>query len=208
MKIRDVDDFFKEVDRRIDFRLQVILTGGAAGVLFGMKRATFDIDFEVHLLKGKVKGNWDALQRALERASQSTKITPQYAEDIDRWSSIALPVKKSQAYKRIGKIDVRILEPSLWAIGKLARYLSSDIADLVHVLKSQTKNGEACARVWGKAIAVSPPSAAQSTFKRQVDHFFDRYAKTIWGKKANPEKLKSIFLKTARRSRLVRSSGN
>ncbi len=205
MKVRDVDVFFEELSYRIDFRLEVILTGGAAAILFGVRRATYDIDFEIHLLeKTNKKIQWEHIQASLEKVSSVTRITPQYADDMDRWSTIALPFKKSIPYKTFGKINVRILEPSLWAVGKLTRFLSSDVSDLVTVLKSQTKRGDVCARLWGQALAKSPPSPSLSIFKKQVDRFLDEYAKTIWGAKANPENLKKIFLQAARGGRRIK----
>ena len=46
-------------------------------------------------------------------------------KSIDHMASITLPAKKSRLYRRFGKVEVCILDPALWAIGKLARYLST-----------------------------------------------------------------------------------
>lgn len=200
MKIRDIKNFFKECDRHIDFPIQVILTGGAAGIIYGVERVTYDIDFEIHFQSKKMRSkSWEKLQKALEITSQNTQITPQYAEDIDRWSSISLPKKESRPFEKIGKIEIRLLEPKLWAIGKLTRYLSSDIGDLVTVLKKSKVSAPRCAELWGTALKMSPPSSAQSTFRRQVEYFFDQYTQEIWGKRTKPEKLKNIFFTAARK---------
>src|SRR5438094_115547 len=138
MKISDVQKFFMELDRRIKTPLRVVLTGGAAAVLQGVKRATHDIDFELTLKRPRRAGpaeSWDAIEKAIEETGRVTGVVPQYAEDIDRWSAITLPSKNSTRYRQIGKVEVRILSPDLWAIGKLTRYLSSDIGDLRTVLK-------------------------------------------------------------------------
>jgi hypothetical protein len=202
MKIKDVDEFFKEVNRLISFPIRVILTGGAAGVLWGVKRVTFDIDFEVHIhLNREPASRWAELEKVFSEVSRLTHITPQFSEDIDRWSSIVLPSKKSLCYKKIGKVDLRLLDPSVWAIGKLARFLKSDVSDLVHVLREAKTDSRACAILWGRALGQSPASSAQDLFRRQVERFLDQYGKKIWGPRMNPEIHKQIFLNSARRSR-------
>lgn len=200
MKIRDIETFFEEVDNRLQFPIRVILTGGAAGIIYGTDRATYDIDFEVNFLKKNVASEkWERLQRVLEEVAVQTKITPQYADDIDRWSSIALPLKKSQLFKKIGKVEIRIMEPAYWAVGKLTRFLSSDADDLVSVLKKQKANPRECARVWGQALRISPPSPAQFTFRKQVENFFDTYSKTIWGSAVDAAELKELFSEEAKK---------
>ena len=141
MKIRDIDTFFKDLDKRIDFPIQVILTGGAAAIVQGVERVTKDIDFEI-----------------------------------------------------------RLLDPALWAIGKLTRFLTTDINDLIVILKKSKLNPSATARLWGKALGLSPISSAQNRFSRQVEYFFDRYGKSIWGVNIKPEGLKRIFLSSARQA--------
>ena len=98
MKARDLHRFFEELDRQLNCPIEVILTGGAAAILQGVERATFDIDFEVKL-KAPKKGQgmgWEMVQRAIDDTARITGITPEYDEDIDRWSSITLPGKKSK----------------------------------------------------------------------------------------------------------------
>src|SRR5262245_17212697 len=99
-----------------------------------MQRATLDIDFEIRLKRGGLRsgtgGGWESVHKAIEDTARATGITPQYDEDIDKWSAIALPSKRSRLYRDFGKVEVRILNPELWAVGKLTRYLSTDIQDL------------------------------------------------------------------------------
>lgn len=201
MKTKDIETFFREIDARLDFPIRVLLTGGAAGVLYGTNRATYDIDFEVNILKKNLAGeNWEDLQKVLEEVAAKTKITPQYADDIDRWSSIALPLKKSRLFKKVGKVEVRVLEPAYWAVGKLARFLSSDASDLLTVLKKEKTNPKECARIWGKALRISPPSPSQFTFRKQVENFFDQHAKTIWGSGVDAAELKDLFSQESKKN--------
>ena len=136
MKISDIDKFFRQLDEKIDAPITALITGGAAAILFGGARATQDIDFEVtfKLTPKKAADAWPKLQQSLDDIVRNTGIAAQYSDDIDRWSSIKIPSKKSALYKKIGKIEIRILDPGLWAIGKLSRYVGSDTADLVEVL--------------------------------------------------------------------------
>lgn len=202
MKVRDIDRFFEELDRRLDQPVQIILTGGAAGILQGVERATQDIDFEIRLkMKRRDSGRWVAVHKAIEETARATGITPEYDEDVDRWSPIALPAKSSRLYRRVGKLEVRLLNPGLWAIGKLSRYLSSDVSDLRKVLKAARTRSSAMARLWGTALGISPASSSQGLFRKQVEAFFDAYAREIWGSKEDPEALKRLFLASARKAK-------
>lgn len=195
MKVKDIHEFFEDLNRRIDHPIQILLTGGAAAILQGVQRATFDIDFEIRL--GARAPIWNAVQKAIEETARTTGITPQYSEDIAQWSSIAMPPKRSRLYRRFGTVEVRILDPGLWAIGKLARYLSTDIEDLRIVLKTAGTRSRAMVKLWGTALGISPASSSQGTFRRQVENFLDQYAREIWGRSEDPAKLKQLFIKTA-----------
>ncbi len=208
MKLAEIEAFFSELDRRVHFPLQVILTGGAAAVCFGVDKVTQDIDFEVRLGPAKKRGrmSWAGLDKALEQVKNLTGITPQYSEDMERWSAVALPSKKSVLYKKIGKIEVRLLIPALWAVGKLTRYLASDVQDLAQVLKRNPARAEEVVRVWGEALGKSPSSSALTQFQRQVFQFLDDHAQSIWGSRVEPSRLGEIFLKAARRGHKITKS--
>lgn len=199
MKAADIDRFFADLGRRIHHPVQILLTGGAAAILQGTSRATFDIDFEVRL--NKAETSWDDIQKAIGETSTATGTAAQYAEDIDRWSSIALPNKTSRLYRRFGKVEVRILQPGPWAIGKLARYLHSDIHDMRVVLKAAKTRPKTLVKLWGTALGISPASSSQGSFRKQVENFLEQYAREIWGAQADPAELKRVFLETARRAR-------
>lgn len=201
MKISDVERFFKELDRRAKTPLQIILTGGAAAIVMGVKRVTQDIDFEVELKAGPNRLDaWDAVQKHIADTATATGITPQFSEDIDRWSSIAMPFKKSRPWKKMGHVDVRILEPSLWAIGKLSRYLATDEKDLVTVFQLIKPDLKAVVNTWGKALGKSPASSAQPTFRKHVELFFQENGRKIWGKKFDAASVFESFLAVARKA--------
>lgn len=204
MKIRDIDRFFLDLSRHVDFPVEVIITGGAAALLHGGRRVTRDIDFEAHVISPSSamrRHRWRRLEIALREVARQTGITPQYTEDIDRWSAIAMPshpLKKSM-HKIFGQVRVYLLDPAFWAVGKLARYLPGDLQDLRVVLKKQNVEPKRASRLWGKALAQSPSSSAQIIFRRQVAHFFKAYAQSLWGKRTDPAELEGIFLRVARR---------
>jgi hypothetical protein len=202
VKPRDIDRFFEDLGERLDRPIQVVITGGAAAILQGTSRATFDIDFEVRLKKTSLyPAGWEAVQKAIEDTSQATGIAAQYSEDIDRWSSIAMPSRNSRLYRRFRKIEVRLLDPAVWAIGKLARYLASDIQDLRTVLKKEDKPPKLLVKLWGRALGISPASSSQSTFRRQVESFLENYAREIWGSKTDVQELQRVFLRSTRAAR-------
>lgn len=205
MKPKDIDRFFEDLSRRIDQPVQILLTGGAAAILQGVERATFDIDFEAALKRGRgtsrsTEDSWSLVQKAISDSARLTGIAPQYSENIDQWSSIAMPDKKSRLYRRFGKVEVRILDPTLWAIGKLARYLSSDVQDLRVVLKARKVRPTTAVKLWGTALGISPMSSAQGTFRKQVESFLDHYTREIWGASADAVKLKRLFVETAQKA--------
>jgi hypothetical protein len=98
-------------------------------------------------------------------------------------------------------VEVRLLSPSVWAIGKLARYLSSDIQDLRTVLKKSNVSPTDTVSLWGTALGISPPSSSQATFRRQVERFLEDYAREIWGSRIETDALKRLFLRSAQAAR-------
>ena len=78
MKADDIHRFFEDLNLRLDHPVRILLTGGAAAILQGVDRATFDIDFEIALkmVAGKSTASldaWDAIQKAITKASQTVR---------------------------------------------------------------------------------------------------------------------------------------
>ncbi|MBI2174944.1 MAG: hypothetical protein HYU33_07090 [Candidatus Omnitrophica bacterium] len=193
MNKRQIERYFVELARIYPKKCMVVLTGAAAGVLYGRVRATMDIDFSARTR------NWDAFAEAVSKISARTAIEAQYAQDIDRWSPITLMnyQKHSFLHKRFGSIEVRLMEPAFWAIGKLSRYLDSDTRDLVNVFKKMKTPWREVASVAGRALRLSPKSTACFLFRLQTDDFFKRFGKKIWGKRFNEKDAVTLFHKTA-----------
>ncbi len=202
MNQKEILRFFKILADLFEEKCQIILTGAAAGALYGRVRPTTDIDFSLKLNRKSARGydrSWQSFAKAVHEASARTGIAAQYGEDIDRWSSITLLdyEKRKYLFRRFGKIAVYLMEPSYWAIGKLGRYLDSDIRDLVHVLKLTGTSWQILAAILGKALRKSPKSTACFSFRRQVEDFLKNYGRQVWGKNYPPEEAIKLFHKKA-----------
>ena len=198
MDTTQIDRFFHLVSRDLTQPVRVILTGAAAGALWGSVRPSMDIDFA--LIPGRrTEAFWNRLAQAIEEAARQIGIRVDYAEDIDRWSSISLLdyQRHTRLYRRFGRLEVRLLEPAYWSIGKMTRYLDPDVRDMVLVFKRQRLGPERLARVWGKALRKSPRSGALSQFRRQVEDFLRIHGRGIWGKKFHAARTLRRFYRSA-----------
>ena len=98
---------------------------------------------------------------------------------------------------KIGKIEVRLLSPEHWSIGKMARYLELDAMDVAYVFKKQTISWEKVADLWGRALKDSSRSDKSREFRNHVEDFLKHKGKKIWGDKFDPEialdKFRNVF---------------
>jgi hypothetical protein len=202
MRPKDIDRFFALLSKRIPFPVTVLLTGGGAAILLGVSRATQDLDFQITLTRATAARR-QTFQQAVEEVEKTTGIMAQYDASIETWSSIAWPSPrpKSSLYRRFGSIHVRILDPLWWSVGKIARYLSYDVSDVITVLKRMNVKPEETMRTWGKALGRSPLSNMQSIFKRQVFDFVARHGRAVWGPRIQVTALQDLFLTSARKNR-------
>ncbi len=193
-----IDRFFRILAEEFDQPATVILTGAAAGSLLGHIRASRDIDFAVQPVRRDARA-WERLADAIDRTMQQVGIEVNYAEDIDRWSSITLLDyrRHTTTYRRFGKLQVRVLDPVYWSIGKLGRYLEIDVNDVVAVLARHRVPVNRALEIWGAALRASPRSAAVFQFRRQVEHFLRTYGRTIWGKQFDADDAVRHFHRTA-----------
>lgn len=199
MRRSEVRRFFHLLSRYFKHRMTIILTGAACGFFYGRIRATMDIDFAVkvgRLPRRKKDLRWQEFARAVEVVTQRTGIAVQYAEDIDRWSSITFLdyERHTKPLERFGFIRVRLLEPPYWSIGKFARYLDPDIRDLIQILKRTKTSPRTLVRVLGQALRKSPKSTACFSFRKQVEDFLSAYGKQVWGRTySKDEALRSFY---------------
>lgn len=198
MQPRLINQFFRALANEYPAPATVILTGAAAGSLMGHVRASRDIDFAVRVPRRDAK-TWERLAAAIDRAMRQVGIEVNYAEDIGRWSSISLLEyrRHTTRYRRFGRLEVRVLDPAYWAIGKLGRYLELDVSDVVAVLKGHRAPVGRVVDVWGAALRASPRSAAVFQFRSQVEHFLRTYGRAIWGRSFNAETTVQRFHRAA-----------
>lgn len=197
MNPKQVDRFFKGLGRDFHREAVIFLTGAAAGSLMGNVRPSLDIDFGVDLKGGAAA--WADLEKAIDRNKLLTGLAVNYGEDIDRWGQITLLdyQKHARPYKKFGKLDVRVLAPAYWSIGKMTRFLEPDIRDMAAVFAARKVPVDTLAKLWGRAVKASPRSAAQFQFIRQVEHFLAAEGPGIWGKKFDLGKALGAFRKSA-----------
>jgi hypothetical protein len=105
--------------------------------------------------------------------------------------------RSSRLYRRFGRLEVRLLNPINWSIGKLTRCLDPDVRDVAQVFRSQDVTAAAAARTWGRALQASPPSSAQLQFRRNVEDFLAREGRGIWGRGFEPEAAARAFRRAA-----------
>lgn len=197
MKKAKIDLFFRELDRGLKTNGQIILTGAAAGALYGNIRPSLDLDFEIQL-RGR-KPNRAEIDSAIKHASSRAGVAVNYSEDIGHWSMIEyLDYRpKAVSYKRIGKLHVKLMAPQYWTIGKMTRFLEIDILDLTKVIKKKRLNSVALIKLWGRALRKSRLSEVSGRFLDHVVYFLKTKGKKIWGKDFDFEKSVLIFKKAA-----------
>src|SRR3989338_8287822 len=111
-----IDLFFYQLGREMKAPAEVILTGAAAGSLMGNVRQSIDIDFEIRPKKKADPEYALYLQNLIEKIASRFGIATNYSEDINRWSMIDyLDYRKTATpYKKMGKLNVRIMAPEYW----------------------------------------------------------------------------------------------
>ena len=184
MTPRRIEHFLRVLAAQLNRPARAYVTGAAAAALWGRVRPSVDIDLGIELTGPRSRRDWQAVETAVERTRHLTGIPANVAEDIDRWGMITLLDyrRSSRRHRRFEQLDVRLLHPTNWSIGKVTRFLDSDVRDVVSVFRGKGVKPNAAATTWGRALRASPPSTAQFQFRRNVDYFFTHYGRAIWGR--------------------------
>ncbi len=187
MRKRQIDLFFRELDKALDRRATVILLGASAGSLMGHIRPSFDIDFEIRFLK--LKADKASVHKKILETSRKAGVAVNFSENVDHWSMVSyLDYRKTALpYKEFGKLEVKLIAPEYWTIGKMARYYALDIRDMAAIIKRKKIRPEILVRLWRQALEASDLSLELGQFKNHTAHFLRTYGRKIWGKKFHPE---------------------
>ncbi|HXU07174.1 MAG TPA: hypothetical protein VN903_39745 [Polyangia bacterium] len=203
MTRKRIEHFFAVLAHELQRPARAYVTGAAAAALWGRVRPSVDVDLGIELVSRSADRvqTWQAIETAMERTKRLTGIPANFAEDIDRWGMITLLDyrRTSRRYRRFEQLDVRLLHPTNWSIGKLTRFLDSDIRDVTEVFRAQKIQPAAAARIWGRALRASPASTTQFQFRRNVEHFFAHQGPAIWGRTFDPASAVRAFERAASR---------
>lgn len=196
MTPRRIEQFLATLAAELNAPARAYVTGAAAAALWGRVRPSLDVDLGIELKRG---ADWTAVQRAVDKTTRLTGIPANVAEDIDRRGMITLLDyrRSSRRYSRFGALEVRLLHPVNWSIGKMTRYLDSDVRDIVEVFRRQAVATARAARTWGRALRVSPASTAQFQFRRNVESFLVNRGRSIWGKPFDAASAIAMFQRAA-----------
>ena len=190
--VAQLHQFLRELASRWKKPLKLILTGAWASASWGYVRATQDVDFEVSGLAATEAEAFDTVARA---AGEAAGLAVQYSTNIDRWSSIVLLDYRehTKRWKRIGTLDVHVLDVRHWSIGKLNRYIDRDIQDLIEAFRRLKPDPVTLAQFWRKAIANSPASTQQWQTKQQALSFFRQHGQQVWGERLPLKQIEQVF---------------
>lgn len=191
MQKRQIDLFFRELDKALNRRAFIILLGASAGSLMGHIRPSFDIDFEIRF--GNPKPDRSLVQEKILAAARKAGVAVNFSENVDHWSMVSyLDYRKTALpYKKFGKLEVKLIDPAYWTIGKMARYYPLDIRDVAAVIKRKKIQPGILAALWRKALLSSDLSLELGQFKDHACHFLKTYGRKLWGKNFKSE----IFIK-------------
>ena len=198
MKKNKIDLFFKELARALDRPADVIVTGAVAAVLWGYERPSLDIDFEIRPRNAK-NADADPLDTAIQSCAEKAGIAVNYSADISHWSMIDFLDyrKKAVPYRRFGPLRVKVMSPEHWTIGKMGRFFTIDIQDMVRIIKITKIKPEKLLKLWARAFRESGISLEKRGFRDHVLDFIKTQGKKIWEKEFDSVRAARLFKKEA-----------
>jgi len=189
LDLETIELFFETLAGAYPEPVDILLIGGAAALLMGGTRATYDIDFEVR--PKNPKADLETFFHKTREIADRTGIGAQFGTSVERWSELSLLdyAEHKRPFKKYGSLAVYLLEPPYWAIGKVARYWDQDIQDMISVFSHEKTDAQALAGIWRGVLKESQPSTVLFNLKKQMQHFFKTYGPGIWGRSLPLDKI-------------------
>ncbi len=193
MHKRQIDFFFRELDKTLGLKAEIILLGASAGSLMGHIRPSFDIDFEIRPVR-KVKDK-KGFQEKIMTVSRKAGVAVNFSENVGHWSMVDyLDYRKTAvAYKVFGKLNVKLIAPRYWTIGKIARYYALDARDVAAIIRKQKLDPKPLVLLWKRALDSSDLSLELGQFKKHAAHFLKTYGRRLWGKRFDYKKMTALL---------------
>ncbi len=197
MTPRKILSFFKRLDQRLNRSAEVIIVGASAGSLMGHIRPSFDIDFEIRVKGSKAASVRADLEAAIHAAIDEAGVAVNYSENVGGWSMISyLNYRKTAVlYQKVGKLNLKLIAPEYWTIGKMTRFLELDIQDMIKIIRGKKIPPERLIKIWIAAVKASDLSLELGQFRDHVVYFLKKHGRRIWGKNTDVEKWTGLFLK-------------
>ncbi len=198
MRKKQIDLFFKELDKALQRKADIILIGASAGSLMGHIRPSVDIDFEIRFSGSRGKKRKEGVQEMIMRTAAKVGVAVNFSENIDHGSMVSyLDYRKTALkYKLFGLLNVKLIAPDYWTIGKIARYYSLDARDVVAIIRKKKLVPGRLIKLWRHALDASDLSLELALFKKHAAHFLKTYGKKLWGKGFEAEKYMAALEKS------------
>ena len=195
MKKTEIDLFFKQLDAELGVEAEIILIGASAGSLMGHIRPSLDIDFEIRPKQEADAAEKERIHQAVMAVSKNLSIAVNFSDDIGHWSMINfLDYRRTAApYKKIGRLNVKLISPEYWTIGKMGRFLELDIQDVMKIVRIKKIPSSRLIALWAAALKASALSLELGQFRQHVEFFLTKCGPRVWGKDYDPEKAVQDF---------------
>ncbi|MBF0491937.1 MAG: hypothetical protein HQM15_04075 [Deltaproteobacteria bacterium] len=192
MNKKKLEQFFKNISKRLKYPAEFYLTGGVAAWFLGNSRPTEDLDFAL-----KCKTNWEEISKELQLVSKNDQIPIEFSEDISRWGMVGYSdfTKGAKLIRQYPKLKIYLLDPVIWSVGKMNRFTENDVRDILKVFRKQKVSFHKVIKIWSEALKNSPKSSEQILFIKKVEAFFKKEGHKIWAKNFDEKKAFMDFRK-------------
>ena len=199
MKKKQIDLFFQELNSELGINAEIILLGASAGSLMGHIRPSVDIDFEIRAKRASRAAAKERIRQGVLNVSHKLGVAVNFSDNVAHWSMIDyLDYRRTATpYKKIGHLNVKLIAPEYWTIGKMTRFLELDIRDIIKIIKIKKIPHLKLVQLWARALKASDLSLELGQFRQHVEFFLKKYGHRVWGQRFDAEKAVNLFQKLA-----------